>query len=569
MKSLRFLRVSVRGAALVALATVLGFSCASTDSGKSLEWWNDHPPIPAIDISGSADGVVELPLETHRSLRRIFDRYTKLVAPSGRPIHILAQRGVSKDLVIRAREMMRFLLTDVPGSRFGSDKSEVANEMADRWATLVIFESQEDSFRAQNSELPTIPLFYQDLYANQSVIEGSAVYRENSSRDETLEAVFHLVHGAGIRFALPEYYAEIQGATWAAVRNGSWVTNLDWILEGSTSFQYATNALEVYFGIWAHDPHESGRSFGGDYAFIDRAGMREGDVLGTQMIEMFLPEWLALDCRVDPQFEGEFSLVPSAERVWSEKSRYLTRVRLTGARSSDLFGNAADNELSGNAGDNLIEGGAGHDAVFLKGARGEYQVVIGDDGVDVLDNVPGRDGRDLLTGIECLHFRDEVLVLAGTCSHGSGRALDAAVNGGDSEREWGRFEFDMEEFKDGIIDELMGCFDRNSDGELAVDEPPAEIRSLPVLSDVDQNGVATRGELSRALQAVFEGQVQLTLNPDREVARFFDRFDLNRDGRVERGELPRAMRDGFDEVDLNGDGEITPDELLPSYLNRD
>jgi len=552
-------------AALLAMST----GCASSGSVQTLEWWNENPPIPEVDISVSPDGVVPLPLEAHGSLRRVFDLYTKLVAPSGRPIHILGQRGVDRAHLVRARELMRFFLTDVPGSRFGSDKAEIANEMADRWATLVIFKTQEDSYREQTGELPLIPLFYQDLYVNQSTLEGTEVYRDNQSRDETLESVFHLVHGAGIRFAAPEYHVEIRAAAHAAVRDGLWSTNLDWILDGSTSHQYVTNVLEVYYGIWAHDPHGTGRSFGGNYGFIDREGLRDGDPLGIQMLEMFLPASLDFDCELPMEFDGSFSMAATEGADYTQKSRYLRRVKLRGSRAVTLRGNELDNLLAGNAGDNQIEGGGGHDAVTFRGAQAEYEVVVGDDGVEVTDSIAGRDGRDLLTGVECLHFSDRTLALEGSCEHGFERVLDAPVGDGEPDREWGRFEFDMEAHTNSIVDELLACFDTNFDGTLSVTEPPKDIRALSALSDVDRDGVASRAELVRALEAVFAGEVQLTLNPDVEVDRFFDRFDLDRNGRVERGELPQAMLSGFEETDANGDGAITREELLPSYQERE
>ena len=554
---------------LSVVLSAMSVGCASSGSVKTLEWWNENPPIPEVDISVSEDGVVALPLEAHASLRRVFDQYTRLVAPSGRPIHILGQRGVDRAHLIRARELMRFFLTDVPGSRFGSDKAAIANEMADRWATLVIFKTQEDSYREQNGELPLIPLFYQDLYVNQSALEGTEVYRDNLSRDETLESVFHLVHGAGIRYASPEYHAEIAAASHAAVRDGLWSTNLDWILDGSTSHQYVTNVLEVYYGIWAHDPHGTGRSFGGNYGFIEREGLRAGDPLGVQMLEMFLPASLDFDCQLPMEFDGTFSMAATEGAAYTQKSRYLRRVKLRGSRDVTLSGNELDNLLAGNAGNNLIEGGDGHDAVMFRSAQSEYEVVVGDDGVAVTDLVAGRDGRDLLTSVECLHFSDQTVALAGSCKHALEVVLDAVLGEGDPDREWGRFEFDMEAHSNSIVDELVACFDTNFDGILAVTEPPIEIRAISALSDVDRDGVASRAELVRALEAVFAGEVQLTLNPDREVDRFFDRFDLDRDGRVEREELPRAMLNGFEETDANGDGAITREELLPSYQERD
>ncbi|MFT5287332.1 MAG: hypothetical protein ACI8TQ_003517 [Planctomycetota bacterium] len=548
-------------------ATMSLVSCVSfDDGGPSLEWWNENPPIPTVDVSSSADGIVALPASAHQALRRVFDKYTHLVAPSGRPIHFLAQPGVANECLIRAREMMRFFLTDANGTLYGSDKSEVANQMADRWATLVIFESYEDSLRAQKGELPSIPMFFQDLYADECVLEGSTAYMENSVRDATMEAVFSLVHGAGIRFAQPSFEQQIKTSAHGAVLDGNWNTNLDWVLEASSGHRYISNVLEVYYGIWAHDPHSSGRAFGDEYAFINRTAMKAGDPLGLGLLEVFFPETLGYQSRIVPTFDGVFSLVTSPDLPYTLKSRYLTNVSLTGALSSSLRGNAFDNYLRGNAGDNGIDGGAGIDTVLFKGPRDEYTIEITESGVSVLDSVANRDGHDVLTEVECLHFFDGPMAIVGECAHDLQWALPETASRIDATRSWGRYEHNLGDHMESVLTELLECFDRNRDGELGVDETALNFRKLVKLADRDeQNGSASRYELLGALELVFTGQVELTLNPNLEVERFFEQFDQNGDGKVTPNELPAAMRAGFDRADKNGDGGISPAELLPSY----
>lgn len=62
-----------------------------------------------IDTSGSESGIVPIPKSTPEPIRDHFVKYTKLVAPNGRPIHFFAQAGVENAQLIRAREVMRSL----------------------------------------------------------------------------------------------------------------------------------------------------------------------------------------------------------------------------------------------------------------------------------------------------------------------------------------------------------------------------------------------------------------------------------------------------------------------------
>ena len=47
--------------------------------------------LPDIDISQSENGIVYLPANTPSLFTDIFSKYTKVTAPNGKPIHMLAQ----------------------------------------------------------------------------------------------------------------------------------------------------------------------------------------------------------------------------------------------------------------------------------------------------------------------------------------------------------------------------------------------------------------------------------------------------------------------------------------------
>ena len=140
-------------------------------------------PIPTIDTSTSPDGIVDLPQDIDPRISRIFDRYTKVLAPHGKPIHILAQSAWRRDQIVRARKVLQHILSPVPGSRLGSDKTAVANAMADRRATLVLFADERALERALRGPFGEVELGCQDLRANECPVEGDAEYMKNQTRD--------------------------------------------------------------------------------------------------------------------------------------------------------------------------------------------------------------------------------------------------------------------------------------------------------------------------------------------------------------------------------------------------
>ncbi len=368
-----------------------------------------------IDTSVAANGVVPLPEHTPKVLRDVFVKYTRLVAPNGKPIHFLAQDRVTDEMLVRAREVMRFYLADVPGTRFGSDKAGVANAMSDRIATLVYFNTERDAHNALRGALGDLEFFGQDLYAEESVVEGSRDYMENRVRDATLEEVFHLVHGAGIQPALPDYHARIELATRAAIREKRWFTNEEWEREGSSPHEYIISVIDVVYGLWAHDPDGNGTSFGGEYSYSTPAAAREHDALGVEVLHEFLPEQFAFDASIAASFKGTFSLNADPSAPYALKARHLVRARLTGDNTSNLegndhsnvlHGNSAANVIRGHGGDDLIDGGSGVDVAVFGAAKNEYDVRVEDGKVIVVDRRRDRDGVDTLMRIERLRFAD-------------------------------------------------------------------------------------------------------------------------------------------------------------------
>ena len=64
-----------------------------------------------IDITGSEMGVVALPQNIHPAWNREgFVYYTKIVAPNGGAIHIVAQDAISRSQIIRSRNVLEHFL---------------------------------------------------------------------------------------------------------------------------------------------------------------------------------------------------------------------------------------------------------------------------------------------------------------------------------------------------------------------------------------------------------------------------------------------------------------------------
>ena len=255
--------------------------------------------LPEIDISGIPGGVVVLPDEVPELFRKHFVKYTKIVAPNGKPIHILAADGWTDDQIRHGRDVLDFLLTDHPGSEYGDDKSDIANAMADGKATMVFFNTEEDLEAAGWELFRGADLSMQDLRANECPAPGDADYMEHVTRDAAYEEIWHLVHDYGIKPTRPAMIAEMRAANDIAADNG-WKAWPDDEPEEHPN-EYVGVLIDNYFDLWAVHPtlYESrpiepgdipdGHSHFGRYFANSRDAVKEQDSLGYALIEKFLP----------------------------------------------------------------------------------------------------------------------------------------------------------------------------------------------------------------------------------------------------------------------------------------
>ena len=338
-----------------------------------------------------------------------FDRYAEWVAPNGKPIRIFATAQVTDEMVHRARNVLRFFLTDVPGSQYGADKAEVANSMANHGATLMLpggahEEGNEPPFDAQ------------PLYEEEMTVEGGDWYLTNDweHRDATFEEIFHLVHDAGIGTylpgALPDYQDALHNEALAAIEDGRWGIPVDpfvseWLQELTQEYslaqEYIASVIDSYYGYWGAFDEAPGGMWG-IYIAKTREEVAEKDPAGLALVQAFLPPMAHYEARLSSAFSGTFEMRFDASQPYTHKSRYLVAVTLTGTEPASISGNDADNVLRGNHADNILDGGEGDDTVIYCQERSVYTVSQDED--DLI--IEGPDGRDTLRDVEHLHFAD-------------------------------------------------------------------------------------------------------------------------------------------------------------------
>lgn len=375
----------------------------------------NYEVLDNIDISQSLYGVVPLPESLGKTLNVLFSKYTKHVAPNGKPIHIFVQSGVSDIQAARAREILKYHLTDAPGTLYGNSKAAIANRMADVRATLTYTDTEAHSF-AMRPILRDSELRIQDLYATESPVEGGYEYINNKgkpgeryTRDASYEELLHLVHGKGLEDIIPEYHQEIVDAEKAAIDAGIYKYGRP------APHEYIITGFDIYFGLWDHNPQGDGGSFGREYPFHTKEEMKAGDPALYDLIEKFWPKYLTYIAYIDPSFEGTFSTILDKNTEYTFKSQYLVNIILTGTNNSNILGNDQDNQLTGNNGNNIIIGGKGNDIINggegedtaeFSGNSSEYKIEKINTMTIVTDTVSDRDGRDALSGIEVLKFKD-------------------------------------------------------------------------------------------------------------------------------------------------------------------
>ncbi len=359
-----------------------------------------------------ADISTTIPDDLDRVYKKNFNRYTKVVAPNGKAIHIVAQDKISDEQMLRARNILLHYLNNFPGSRYGVDKRAVANKMADNGAVLALLNGRDDGSNKVAEKVNAQP-----LYQNEIQTEGGSWYMNQNyeHRDAAFEEILHFVHDYGIGIdgfggkpgVLPDYQAVIRKAQKNGLDNNLWgrgQENKAWIKElsreNSLSQEYLASVIDSYYGLWGAYTESETNGMWGMYVGKTREDTKADDPMGYDVVEMFFHPYLTYNARIEPTFSGTFSLRFDATKPYTHHSQYLKDITLLGNNDNNVAVNGLDNAITGNAGTNTV---------ILTGKSDEYKVVTENGKTVVKDIKENRDGENALINIEKLQFSDKVM----------------------------------------------------------------------------------------------------------------------------------------------------------------
>ena len=207
---------------------------------------------------------------------------------------------------------------------------------------------------------------------------------------------------------MPEYQSEIREAQKYALSNNLWGIGADrWINEltdeNSLTQEYLAALIDSYYGLWGSWTDSRTHGMWGIYVAKTRNEILSEDPIGGEiMTNKFFHPYLTYSARIDPSFNGTFSLRFDSSKPYTNHSQYLKDITLLGNNNISVSINQLDNNIIGNQGTNTV---------IFNGNSSEYIIDISDDETSVADKVSDRDGINILQGIEKLKFIDQTIEL--------------------------------------------------------------------------------------------------------------------------------------------------------------
>ena len=384
------------------LGLIFIFSCSNDNS--------ENQPIGQANPELGIENII--PSNLGKEYSANFNRYTKVVTPNGGKIHIVAQSNLTDEQIVRARSTLEHFLKNYPGSKYGNNKSELANKMAENGAILTLLNGQDDGNNP-------VEVNGQALFENEIQVEGHPWYINqdyNNHRDATYEEILHLVHDYGIGIdghnsfpgAMPKYQSEIRQAQKNALSTNLWGIGADkWINEltdeNSLTQEYLAALIDSYYGLWGGWTDSNTHGMWGIYVAKTRNEIFLEDPVGGEIMNnKFFHPYLTYNARIDSSFNGVFSLKFDSLKPYTNHSQYLKDITLLGNNDTAVYINQLDNNITGNKGTNTV---------IFNGNSSEYIIDITDIEISVTDKVSNRDGVNILKEIEKIKFTDQTIEL--------------------------------------------------------------------------------------------------------------------------------------------------------------
>ena len=384
------------------LGLIFIFSC-SNDNSENQPIGQPNPELGIENI---------IPSNLGKEYSANFNRYTKVVTPNGGKIHIVAQSNLTDEQIVRTRSTLEHFLKNYPGSKYGNNKSELANKMAENGAILTLLNGQDDGNNP-------VEVNGQALFENEIQVEGHPWYINqdyNNHRDATYEEILHLVHDYGIGIdghnsfpgAMPKYQSEIRQAQKNALSTNLWGIGADrWINEltdeNSSTQEYLAALIDSYYGLWGAWIDSNTHGMWGIYVAKTRNEIFLEDPVGGEIMNnKFFHPYLTYNARIDSSFIGIFSLKFDSSKAYTNHSQYLKDITLLGNNDTAVYINQLDNNITGNKGTNTV---------IFNGNSSEYIIDITDIEISVTDKVSNRDGVNILKEIEKIKFTDQTIEL--------------------------------------------------------------------------------------------------------------------------------------------------------------